>query len=263
MTAISVPVVAPNVVPVLNGFEITITDTDAISVSAGIATDSGSRNYITSATALTIDTAISGAGGLDTGTIAASTLYAVLVTGDSVNQNDGIVKAMLTLQSTEATPTLPSPVVGGIQIGYDQFRVVGYVLTDGSANLLSGVWFGKGADREFQFATSLAVLAGGTSTSFATVDIDNAVPRQIIPDGAEVGLNYAFTANADSDTFAFLTYGVTSTDGMQIFTGPEASAVAQAITWIPTGLNSGVPAIQYKVSAGSLAASVFGYRVSL
>lgn len=269
MTATSVPISAPNLVPTLSGFLPTVTGDATITITAGTCTDSSAHNYIFSSSTLTIDAAIAGAGGLDTGTLAASTLYAILVIDSSIalaqglSNSTGVVQGMLTLASTETTPTLGTKIINGTLYGYDEFRVVGYALTDGSADFLPGVWSGTGIEREFQFAEQLAVLAAGAQTSFTTVDIDNAVPRQIIPDGARVGLNYAFTPASDSDTFALLTYGITSTNGMQIFSGPEASAVAQAVTWIPTGLNSGVPAIQYKVSAGTLGLNVFGYQVTL
>lgn len=269
MTATSVPIFAPNLVPMISGFLPAITGNTTITLTAGTCTDSSSHNYIFSSSSISIDTAIAGAGGLDTGSLAASTLYAILVIDSSIalaqglSNSTGVVNGMITLASTDTSPTLPTKVISGTLYGYDEYRVVGYALTDASAHFLPGVFSGTGVEREFSFATGLGILTAGASTSFATVDIDNAVPRQIIPDGARVGLNYAFTPVTDSDTFALLTYGVTSTPGMQVFTGPEASAVAQAVTWIPSGQNSGVPAIQYKVSAGAVTLVVFGYRISL
>jgi len=71
---------------------------------------------------LTADITVSGAGGLDTGSEAANTWYAVYVIGDStgINTPNTLISVSFT------SPTLPS--------GYDKFRRVGWVRNNGTSN---------------------------------------------------------------------------------------------------------------------------------
>lgn len=66
-------------------------------------------------------------GGLDTGTVASATGYGIYLIGRS---DAGNVDAILSLDMTPdgATLTLPA--------NYDQFRLIGFVTTDGSANIV-------------------------------------------------------------------------------------------------------------------------------
>src|SRR5208283_4100787 len=71
----------------VNGLDVSWVSTTALSVAAGAARDSSNVNDIVSPTAVSISSAINGAGGLDTGTIAASTFYAVYIIGSSLSAN--------------------------------------------------------------------------------------------------------------------------------------------------------------------------------
>ncbi|MEE9241490.1 MAG: hypothetical protein V3U53_09930, partial [bacterium] len=64
------------------------------------------------------------AGGMDTGAVAASTLYAVW----AIKRTDtGVVDALFSLSFT--SPTMPG--------SYDKKRLIGFVVTDGSSNILT------------------------------------------------------------------------------------------------------------------------------
>lgn len=102
---------------------ITVTTNSVLSVAADWLTLINASNTpkLTRPVSTTIDTGVSGAGGLDTGSVANDTWYSVWV----IMKNDGTVSAMLSTSAT--SPTMPS--------GYT-FKVrVGWVRTNGSAQL--------------------------------------------------------------------------------------------------------------------------------
>jgi hypothetical protein len=74
---------------------------------------------------LTLDTAILGAGGLDTGSIAASTLYYVYTIVDS-----NIIKLIASISSTSPT-------------GFTQYKKVGAFYTDTSSNIFKAYFYGE------------------------------------------------------------------------------------------------------------------------
>lgn len=94
----------------------------SVSVSANeIALEDASNNYVTARTvALTINTATSGANGLDSGMLSASTWYAVFV----IRKPDGTTAGLVSLSAS--APTMPS--------GYTYRARVGWIRTDGTGN---------------------------------------------------------------------------------------------------------------------------------
>ena len=114
----------------LQGYELAINGTDSnhdIDVEAGSArdVDDGGNIVLTSTLVKEIDaTFVEGTnqGGLDTGTVAASTKYYIWAIAKST---DLTPDALFSLSKT--SPTMPS--------GFDLKRVVGYVVTNGSSDL--------------------------------------------------------------------------------------------------------------------------------
>lgn len=120
-----------------------------IDVAAGMAADSTNAMMINLASAATIDFTGTGAGKLDTGSIAASTWYHCFVVAGS--------SGVSTLASTSLTPTLPS--------GYTAYRRIGSVLTDTSSHLLA---FSQSGD-EFLWSTSVNDVTVGNLSSTPTL----------------------------------------------------------------------------------------------
>lgn len=122
-----------------------------------LKTSSGSPILLTGLN-LTGDTSASGAGGLDTGSIAADTFYAVFVIHDGTNTN-----LLLSLSAT--APTLPS--------GYTYFARIGWILTDSST-------YPTAFDQNDKFVRlrSEVILAIGVDAG-TTVDIDDLVPSTV------------------------------------------------------------------------------------
>src|SRR5277367_1440576 len=93
----------------MNGCQLTWHSTTVVYLNNGTCRDSTNTNDITiagpSATPyVTLTTTVSGVGGLDTGTVAASTLYDVYAIGSSLGQAPGA--ALYSLASASA-PVLP------------------------------------------------------------------------------------------------------------------------------------------------------------
>lgn len=117
---------------------------------------------------LTADITTGGAGGLDTGSEAADTWYAVHVIADFTG-GAGAVALLLSLSAT--APTLPS--------GYSRFRRVGWVRNDGSSNFQDFEQTGNGRERSYFWdvdESNIQKLAGGNATSFTNVDLSDCVP---------------------------------------------------------------------------------------
>ncbi len=117
----------------------------------------------------TLNTTItsSGAGGLDTGSEAASTWYYVWLI---FNPSTKTYAAMLSISST--SPTMPS--------GYTKKRRVGVVRNDASSNFLSFICKGTKNTKKYLYLEDMSsvtsVLSGGTATTNTNVNCGAFVP---------------------------------------------------------------------------------------
>lgn len=228
----------------VNGLGISKTSNTVVALATGAARDSSNTNDIVLGTAAAINGAVVGANGVDLAAIVASSLYAVYAIADSSGY-----KATAGLLSLSATaPTLPS--------GYDMYRRVGYVLTDGSAHILQFWQYGTGQLREVYYDVGISVLSGGTSTSYANVDLTAAVPVASL----NVLFDVAYTANSATNLAQFLPFGSSATNGIVRWGSGVAAAQVTSLV-IPCGVNAGKPEIQYKLTSGSdaLTLLVTGY----
>lgn len=145
--------------PVLsfNNLVVTVTAVAAASITADLLTVKNASGGILrlSSVSVTLNTATSGAGGLDTGSLAASTLYALYVI---YNPSTATANSLISLSAT--APTLPS--------GYTLFMRVGWLNTDGSSNLYKILQNNRKVQYIVQGTlspTSLISLGSGTSGS--------------------------------------------------------------------------------------------------
>jgi len=195
---------------------------------------------------VTVNSAVNGVNGLDTGSLAASTWYYVYAIGDSTLQNAGA--AMMSASAT--APTMPAR--------YDVWRRIGALLTDGSVHLLKFYYVGNGNARKLYWDSVISVLAGGTSQTLALVDCSAAVPPIV---GTDMVLNLGFAPATANDTMAIAPVGSTATT-LAVLSGSVASKVNNMQASMPVNaLSSSVAKFQYINSAasGSAAASVVGF----
>lgn len=241
----------------IDGLRLAWASATTLTVAIGAARDSTNVSDITLESAATISTASNGANGLDQGTIANSTLYAVHVIGNSldasVQPGRGIVSsspAAAGLLSTSATaPLLPA--------GYDMFRRIGYVLTSGAGALLAFYQTGNGHDRWMHYDVSIATdITAGASATYADVDCTASVPLI----DTIIELDCTFTPTGADDQLVIVPNGSTSTNGLNRMSGSAAGVVKIGHMTCPC---EGDSTLEYKVTGSAVALNVQGYLDTL
>lgn len=223
-----------------------------VNISAGTARDSNNMMDITlgstnanlegsTVTApLVVDTATVGANGIDTGTLAASKVYAVYVIADSryYKPTAGLVSLSLT------APQLP--------FGYDSFRLVGYAVTDSSVHFLKMYIAGTGNYRQFFYDSPQATaITAGAATTYTAITLTTLVPSI---DNTPITVFSALTPSA-AGRGVFL-QGANYTGDPVINLGQVTSVVLNSFNTVVSQLVSGVPKINYKVSNASDAVNI-------
>lgn len=216
-----------------NGLALTKTAAKTLTMAAGAARNSSNSNDIVLDAVVTINGAALGANGVDLAVLAASSMYAVYVIGDSTKYN--ATAGLLSLSVTQ--PNLPA--------GYDMYRRLGWILTDGSSNILQFWQYGEGQTRSYYYDVGISELSGGSATSFTAIDLATSVP----PIATEVLLDVTFTPDGATEIAEFLPFGSSASNGMVTF-GYGVAAAQRGMVTVPCRLDSGVPKIQYKVASG-------------
>ena len=159
------------------------TPNNLINIYFGNTLDSN-YNYALSQdlTVMFVDTSIIGIGGLDIGPLLANKVYGVYVAWDPVGKNP--VSAFIS--SSYYHPLVP--------YGYDAVKLIGYVATDGSKNIIPGKWtpYGSSAYRNFIYTPKLAVITNGTANIQTDVNLISYIPNI---GGQIVSLQFSFTSS--------------------------------------------------------------------
>ncbi len=134
--------------------------------------------------AATVDITTSGAGGLDTGSEAANTWYAIHVIGDTTGAN--ATKGMLSLSAT--APTMPA--------GYNAFRHVAWARNDSGSNLKKFRYHTEQYCHYNTDRTDQTALSAGSATSFTAVDCSAFVPPTA--NLAEISISWEPNSGASS-----------------------------------------------------------------
>jgi hypothetical protein len=141
----------------LDGLKMDWVSVASASIAAGTCRDSTDSANIVVPSLLTATITTAGANGLDTGSEASSTWYALYVI-------DGPTVAPASLLSASFTaPTLPG--------GYTVFRRIGAVYNDSGSNLLEFSQHGNGRDREIRYEGTHFFLSAGNATTFTVVAV--------------------------------------------------------------------------------------------
>lgn len=209
MTTPNIPIVNAGLLYV-NGLQLDFLTTTTILVNAGAARDSTNTNDIIIPAALTINVRNNGALGLDTGTLAANTFYAVYAIGSSINTND-----MSVLISANLTaPTLP--------LNYDMFRRIGCVKSDGTAapnTLILAFWQ---VGKQMWYDAPISVLAATAGAAFAPQSLAAAIPSVV--NQTRVTLQANLLPNAAADFVEIRPTGSTAAAGNVKMSGDVAGA---------------------------------------
>lgn len=287
------PVSQVPLVPVVNrglmyiqGCQLSYVDADTLSIAQGQARNNTNVNDIVLArpplnngtpvtTGFTLSTAVVGAGGIDQGAVAINTLYNVFVIASSENswidlppseqqsravppfttpdptapvtQSAYYIQANVLFSASATNPLLP--------YGFDMFRRIGTVLTDGSSNFVAFDQVGSGSERLMVYRTSQASgVTAGSSATFASVDISASVPATAI----EGLFKCHFTPTAADDELA-LRAGLSGVDeGQAVASGSVAAVVTGVMLECPLSLPM-TDGVDYKVTGSAVAINVQGY----
>lgn len=249
----------------VNGLQIYWADTRKIVLEPGACRDSLNINDIILSSSVIIDGSKVGANGVDLATLEIDKFYAVYVisASNSVDTSSSALGAgydsAFQPVNVAPAPANPLPTAGLLSLdpvspklpyGYDSFRRIGWVRTNGTAVLLPWFQFGNSNDRKYYYQDDIQVLTAGASATFAAVDLSSAVP----PIASEISFNVALTGAADAEFLPY--FAVPPTDGIIKFAAAGAATCAEVI---PCDINAGKPTIMYKVSANALNLFVAGY----
>lgn len=241
--AVETPIVnAPNLY--VDNLQLSYSTTTALAMAAGRARDSSNVNDIIVSAAVTIDATVQGeVNGLDQGALANNTFYAVYAIGDSTQNN----AAGGLLSTSFSAPLLP--------VGYDMYRRVGAVLTNGSAEILAFYQYGSDKTRQMWYDVAISELSGGSATTFTAVDLATSVP----PIATNVIMQVLFTPDGATEVAEFLPFGSAASNGIVIF-GTGVAGAQQGQVMVPCALDSSTPKILYKVASGdTLTLTTAGY----
>lgn len=159
----------------------------------GLVMGNGSGQYITDRVVSTsASTATTGAGGLDTGTIAINTWYAVWVICNGVTTS-----ALLSLSST--APTMPA--------GYTFKARVGWIRTDASANKYPLGFIQHGSKVSYRVAAATNVTAYPALASGSSSGVTTAIALGAFVPSTASHINAVIASNAVSAPATFFVVG--------------------------------------------------------
>lgn len=240
-----------------NGLQIRnsiVTPNTLIRVQAGSVLDNTGIYQISSNVDMSGSLLINGAGGIDTGTVSANTVYGLYLIGDSVGLNPTTLMFSLAYGSSVNGPLIP--------VGYSVFAFIGCVTTDSMNHILPGRWSGNDSSyRMFTYDSPVNVLSGGASNTYAGVSLSGSVP---IFNSAITVIYSNFSANAAGDILNLTPY-LSTGDAVSIVAS-VAGSVAHITNQntVTAVLNPSIqPTVNYKVSAGSVSLYVCSYTFIL
>lgn len=238
------------------------TPNTSLDVSPGSTMDYTSKYQITLPSAVVLNATSNGVNGLDTGSLAANTMYAIYIIGDSVNANPTGV--LLSLATFIAPPILP--------FGYTVFNFIGFAPTDASSHFYKGIWtIGNDDHRLFMYdAPQATAVTAGNATTYTTVDLAPLVPGYpsnnffgYTPSPRDVYINTSFLPGAASRVLNI--HPGTGTGDALVVTGQVASVAITNQSLVFASYATTDPRIQYKVSNSGDAAAInvagFGWYV--
>jgi hypothetical protein len=192
-----------------------------------------------------VNSVVNGVNGLDTGSIAASTQYAVWLISDSRQYNN---PAGLLSLTSNASPTLP--------VGYDSMRLIGFIATDGSKHFVYATNKPQNMSGALTYyLAASSVLSGGNATTFTAVDCSTPIPTTTLQN-IVASLLVTFTPVAIGDVVQFRPTGSSATTGVPTIVGAAAGIAQSQYIQIILGVGSSKPEFDYLVTSSSDAVSV-------
>ncbi len=237
----------------VNGLQISndaTTPNTKLDIGVGSILDSTQTYQMFTEANIVINGAVNGVNGLDTGTLAASKVYAVYLVADPVTLQPTVGMISLSL----VTPLMP--------FGYSAFALIGFVTTDSSVHFLKGYWStDDSGNRTFTYdAVQATAVTAGSSTTYANVNLIAVVPN-IANTPVQIFSNYipAVAGNTLS-----LQAG-NATGAQVVITGQVATVHVTSVDTVlaqPVVISTvSSPVVNYKVIASdAVAVDVAGYQ---
>jgi hypothetical protein len=149
-----------------------------------------------------------------------------------------------------------------LPVGYDMYRKIGYLRSDGTADFLPGYFSGKSNERMFMYDAPLATaITAGAATSDTAVALGGLVPAVA---GTPVYMFYDMTPAAASRVLSLKPYGATGAPFQA--TSQVTSVHVTGVALVQAQLLLGVPNLEYVWSAGggdAVALNVAGYQYTI
>ncbi len=241
----------------INGAKITYASGTTLTVTPGLVRSSNNMvdmnigNFLSQTTPgvapanVTINAAVVGFNGIDTGALANNTFYYVYVIADST----GFHPTGALLSTSATAPLMP--------FGYDSFRRVGQVLTGGSATILLFTVSGNYYNRRYQYDAPIVVVSALGSATAVLVSLNAAVP--VGSGRGTVHFNATYTPATAANSFSLRPTG--GTGYPVVVSGP---VVSQALKVAPFSMNAQISTatnIDWITTSGSdvLTLNVVGY----
>lgn len=225
--------------PYVVGLKLSYASSTTLTVGTGQCRDATNVKDLIISSTTTLNPAVNGVNGLDTGTFAKAKWYYVWVIGDSTNAND--TATLLSLSAS--TPLMPS--------GYDVKRLIGCAQTaSGAATFLLFRQFGNGSERQYYWDSSIAVLTTGQATTLTAIDLSTAVPPIAL---TPVKIHAEFIPATADDNVGFATFGSVATVIPHLSGSVAAKKNSGEFNLLST-VDSGAAKILYINSAGSCTA---------
>lgn len=239
-----------------NGLKISndsTTPNTKLDVAIGSCLDSTGTFQLNLNSPVVINAATNGLNGLDTGSLAASTVYAVYLVADPVTQQPSGCMISTSLTS----PLLP--------FGYSAFALIGYVVTDSSSHFLLGYWTaGNSNSRLFMYDTpqSAVAVAASAPTSYTGASLATLVPAVA---NLPVWIYALYTPASANNALSVAPYAVGSGGSGMIVTGQVNGQAITQNALVMSTLNSTAPSIKYKAGNASDTFTLYvqGYQFSL
>jgi hypothetical protein len=220
--------------PDIHGFNITWASNTTVVVSAGTLLDNTLVNTFSTSVPTTLNISVTGINALDDGTVAASTVYAVyLISSYLGNKPTGFIISKLPV------PIFPA--------GYDMFRRVGWVVTDGSSHIINITQTGSDSVRVYAYDPAVSVLSGGVSNVPQTpVDLSMAVP----PIVTKVLFSASYGGDSVGNGANMQPLGSTNASYITMAVQQVVTNVFSQVTCM-TGVVGGAAGVSYQCGAGA------------
>ena len=236
----------------ISGMNVSVASTSVIAIAPGQCRDSNDNIDIPVSSAEYLNSAVNGVNGLDAGSLAASTNYAVYEIADSSNKLPAA--GLISLWSNQY-PLVP--------FGYDSLRLIGLAPTDSSTHFTQAAILNAVNYKGYYLSPAVGVTASN-ATSFTAIDLSSAIPTTTDPFVIALA-TVTFIPAAIGDVVQFRPTGSTATANLATIVGLQAGVAQTQTIALHCGVGSSKPEVDYKVTASgdSVSITIYGYYVTL